>query len=698
MFGSRRVRFVALVAAAVALGVVARPVQAQEPAPRRLTLELYLQMQGVREPQIAPDGTRIVYTRTWINALEDARESDLWLMNADGTRKRQLGKGSGAIWSPDGTRIAYLAPGEPKGNQIWVRWMDAEGAASQVTHLTESPRDIAWSPDGTQIAFRARVGGEPGWRIPMPKRPEGAKWTPAPRIVERAVYRRDRRGFIDDGRWQIFLVSADGGPARQISSGEYDYGAPVWSPDGSTIYFSGLLREDAEYVWRESEIYALDVATGRTTQLTHRRGPDAGPVVSPDGGRIAYTGYDFTEQTYIERQLYVMRADGSGARSLTPELDRSPVDVRWSADGTQIYFTLSREGTRNLWVVPADGSAAPRPVTSGAHLLTTSSIARDGTAVATISSPHEPGDVYAFNVREPERLRRLTRVNETLLAGVRLGALEEVRATSVDEFEIQGWVVKPPDFDPANRYPLILSIHGGPHGMYNVGFNFAWQNHAANGYVVLYTNPRGSSGYGTEFGNAINRAYPGKDFDDLMAAVDAVVAQGYIDERNMYVYGCSGGGVLTAWVVGHTDRFAAASSNCPVIDWLSFVGTTDGISWYRNFDNLPWEDPSEHLRRSPLMYVGNVKTPTMLMTGVKDLRTPISQTEEFYAALKLLRVPTAMIRFNDEWHGTSSKPSNFLRTQLYLRHWFERYMTDDAIPRRTAGTATPTDAPSAHVR
>jgi dipeptidyl aminopeptidase/acylaminoacyl peptidase len=219
----------------------------------------------------------------------------------------------------------------------------------------------------------------------------------------------------------------------------------------------------------------------------------------------------------------------------------------------------------------------------------------------------------------------------------------------------------------------MLSIHGGPHSMYGVGFNFGWQEHAADGYVVLYTNPRGSTGYGSAFGNAIKRAYPGKDYDDLMAGVDAVIAKGYVDTQNLFVYGCSGGGVLTAWIVGHTDRFAAASANCPVINWLSFVGTTDGPTWYRNFDKLPWEDPSEHLRRSPLMYVGNVKTPTMLMTGVNDLRTPMPQTEEFYEALKYRKVPTAMVRFNEEWHGTTSKPSNFIRSQLYLRDWFKKH-------------------------
>ena len=254
-----------------------------------------------------------------------------------------------------------------------------------------------------------------------------------------------------------------------------------------------------------------------------------------------------------------------------------------------------------------------------------------------------------------------------------LGQVEEVWYKSVDNFDIQGWIIKPPNFDESKKYPLMLSIHGGPHGMYNVGFNFGWQEHAANGYVILYTNPRGSAGYGSPFGNAIKNAYPDKDFDDLMAGVDEVISRGYVDDNNMFVYGCSGGGVLTSWVVGHTDRFAAASANCPVTNWLSFVGTTDGATWYKNFKEYPWDDPSEHLRRSPLMYVGNVTTPTMLMTGEGDLRTPMPQTEEYYQALRVLKIPTLMVRFKNEWHGTSSTPSNFLRTQLYLRKWFKEW-------------------------
>jgi dipeptidyl aminopeptidase/acylaminoacyl peptidase len=302
-----------------------------------------------------------------------------------------------------------------------------------------------------------------------------------------------------------------------------------------------------------------------------------------------------------------------------------------------------------------------------------SDISSKGVAVGTLTSFSQPGDVVIFDLKTPASIKQLTAVNEDILAGRKLGEVKEIWYTSVDGTKVQGWYITPPDFDPSRKYPMQLHIHGGPHSMYGVGFNYGWQEHAANDYVILYTNPRGSTGYGSAFGNAIKNAYPDKDFNDLMAGVDALVAKGFVDSQNLFVTGCSGGGVLTAWTVGHTDRFAAASANCPVIDWLSFVGTTDGASWYYNFAKLPWEDPTEHIKRSPLTYVGNVKTPTMLMTGVNDLRTPMPQTEQFYSALKLRNVPTAMIRFNDEWHGTTSVPSNFVRTQLYLRYWFDKY-------------------------
>ncbi len=638
----------------------------------RLTLADYLDLEDVQSPRLSPDGRQVIFTRRWVDKLNDRWESSLWIMNADGSRLRFLVDGSDAKWSPDGTRIAYVAQGEPSGSQIFVRWMDAEGAVTQVTRVSQAPSDIEWSPDGASLAFRMLVPMKERWDVAgIPPAPRGAKWVEAPYVVERLDYRQDRIGFTDAGYRQLFVVSADGGTPRQLTEGPYESGAPAWLPDGRTLVFSSLRVPDAEYAWRESEIYALDLASRAIRPLTSRKGPDGNPAVSPNGRMIAYTGYDSTDATWIDARLYLMDADGTNPRVLTPDLDRSPQGLRWAADNSGIYFTVESEGSRNLYFATVSGQV--RQVTTGTHILAVSDIGAGGLAVGVRSSFQQPNDVVAFNVRQPGRLQQLTRVNDDILDGKKLGAVEEIWYTSVDGFRIQGWIVKPPDFDPSRKYPMMLSIHGGPHSMYGVAFNFGWQEHAANGYVVLYTNPRGSTGYGSAFGNAIKNAYPGKDFDDLMAGVDTVIGRGYVDPQNLFVYGCSGGGVLTSWIVGHTDRFAAASANCPVTNWFSFVGTTDGPGWYRNFAKLPWEDPSEHLRRSPLMYVGNVKTPTMLMTGVLDLRTPMPQTEEYYQALKFRKVPTAMVRFNEEWHGTGSRPSNFLRTQAYLRHWFARF-------------------------
>ncbi|MXX35748.1 MAG: S9 family peptidase [Gemmatimonadetes bacterium] len=636
-----------------------------------LKLATYLDWETVSNPQISPDGSEIIFTKGWVDKINDRRSSSIYIMNADGSRMRVLVEdGSSPKWSPSGDRILYTAGTESEGTEIFVRWMDDEGAATQITHLENSPGNVEWSPDGTRVAFTMSVDSDNPWPISLPGRPAGANWTEGPKVVDRLVYRRDRRGYIDGGYTQLFVVPADGGTARQLTDGDWNHNGVEWTPDGAEILFTSLRVEDAEHEWRQSDIYSVDVASGAITRLTDRSGPDGSPLPSPDGRLIAFTGNDLTTDTYITPRLYVMNRDGSNVRMISDGFDRRGSGMIWAEDGSGFYMTVRSEGTSNLYFASVRGGV--RQVTEGNHMLSVSTIG-SGMAVGTRTDYQRPGDLISFPLGEPGRITQLTEVNADVLHGVALGDVEEVWYKSVENYDIQGWIIKPPGFDPSKKYPLILAIHGGPHGMYNVGFNFAWQNHAANGYVVLYTNPRGSSGYGSAFGNAIKNAYPGKDFDDLMAGVDLVIDRGYIDDQNMFVYGCSGGGVLTSWVVGHTDRFAAASANCPVTNWLSFVGTTDGASWYRNFEHFPWDDPSEHLRRSPLMYVGNVTTPTMLMTGEGDLRTPMPQTEEYYQALRVLKVPTAMIRFKNEWHGTSSTPSNFLRTQIYLREWFEKH-------------------------
>lgn len=647
--------------------------QAQSP----LSLEMYLEWEDVQDPQLSPDGDEIVYTRRWVDPVNDRTQSSVWIMNSDGSKNRFLLDGSSPQWSPDGTRLAFLADGEPRGTQIHIRWMDGEGSASQVTRVLESPSNIQWSPDGQSIAFQMLVPDplDASWRIGLPSAPDGAQWTDGPRIEDRLQFRRDRIGWTPRGHQHVFVVSAGGGAPRQITSGEWDHTSPRWMPDGGSIVFQSLRVEDAEYQWRESHIYAVDLATRSIQQLTSRRGPFGDPVPSPDGRYIAFQGYEWTDHAYRENELYVMGSDGSNERSIARELGRSLGNPTWASDGSGLYFNAPILGTQNVWFAPLEGD--PRAVTEGEHMLSMSDLAGN-LAVGTRSGPQEPGSLVAFDVRGQDAVRTLHSANESLLADVQLGEVEEIWYRSVDDWDIQGWIVKPPDFDPSNRYPLILRIHGGPHSMYNVGFDFKNQEHAANGYVVLYTNPRGSAGYGSEFGNEINNAYPSLDYDDLIVGVDSLIGRGYIDDRNLFVYGGSGGGVLTAWIVGQTDKFTAAVSKAPVINWISFVGTTDGTGWYRNFEELPWDDPSEHLQRSPLMYVGNVTTPTMLMTGERDLRTPMGQTEEFYSALKLLKVPTAMVRLTDSWHSRGDPPSNFMRVQLYLRNWFERFAVGES--------------------
>ena len=667
-----RTPFLATAALVTGLLVATTTFAAAQASPiRTISLEMYLDLESVSNPQIAPDGQRIVYTRGWIDKMNDSRESSIWIMNGDGSRNRFLVDGSGPTWSPDGTRIAYTASGEPEGSQIFVRWMDDEGSTSQITRLEKSPSGVRWSPDGERLSFTMTVEGEPAWTVTPPGRPDGADWTAAPKVVTRADYRQDRIGFVDEGWRHIFVVPSEGGTARQLTDGYWNHSTGEWTLDGEELVFSSLRTEDSELAWRESEVYAVNVVSSSIRQLTTRRGQDGSPLPSPTGDLIAYRGVDFHTDTYRNSGVYVMNLDGSNPRLISGDFDESINGMQWAHDGSGLYLTVSAEGARNLYFVSTTGGVSE--LTSGDHMLSLSSLTADGLAVGTFTSPHVPSDIVAFALDNPGVRTQLTHVNDDVLGGVTLGDVEEIWYESVDGFQIQGWILKPPDFDPSRKYPLMLSIHGGPHGMYNVGFNFAWQEHAANGYVILYTNPRGSSGYGSAFGNSIKNAYPGKDFDDLMNGVDLVLERGYVDDENLFVYGCSGGGVLTSWVVGHTNRFAAASANCPVINWLSFVGTTDGIGWYRNFESLPWDDPSEHLRRSPLMYVGNVTTPTMLMTGVNDLRTPMPQTEEYYSALKVMGVETAMIRFNNEWHGTSRTPSNFLRTQLFLREWFKKH-------------------------
>ena len=665
---------------ALAVTYTALPLRAQErPSDTLLTVGRYLDYETVADPQPSPDGSQVIFTRRSVDKMKDNFESALWIMNADGAKMRFLAKGTNPAWSPDGTRIAYLAEGEPGGNQIFVRYMDAEGSVTQVTKVARSPGSLRWSPDGKSIGFAMLVPKDINWKIDLPAAPTGAQWTKAPRIVDNLLYRADRTGYLDPAYSHLFVVPATGGTPRQVTKGDWNAGPRGggsgwdWLPDGKTLIVSGNDSSDAERMYQRSSLYAIDVSSGAQRRLTTRAGQWGNPVVSPDGKLIAFQGFPAEgPSSYHASDLYTIAPDGSGMTLRTPGLDRDPGDVAWAADGKGLYFTVQDRGTSNLWFAALGGAA--RQVTTGTHLLSNAAITKTGTVFAVRTNYSRPPDLVRFDVKKPAELSQLTDVNADVLTGTRVGEVEEIWYASSGGAKIQGWVVKPPSFDPSRKYPLIFEIHGGPHGNYNTGFNFSFQNFAANGFVVLYTNPRGSTGYGTAFGNAIMHDYPGVDYEDLMAGVDTVIGRGYINTAQMYVGGCSGGGVLSSWVIGHTDRFAAAAVRCPVIDWLAFAGETDIPLFTYNFFEKPfWEDPAPWLKHSSLMYVGNVKTPTMLMTGVLDQRTPMPQTEEYYSALKMRGIPAVLLRFENEWHGTGSRPSNWMRTQLYMMSWYRKW-------------------------
>ncbi len=655
---------------------------------RDLRLEDYLDLEKVAAPQISPDGKTILYTRSWVNTAEDRYEDELWVMDADGGRNRRLMKGGSEVsWSPDGTRIAYLDKTD-RGNEIFVRWMDAAGNTSQITHEGGKPWNLRWSPDGKWIAFMAKVAMESKWTIALPERPKGAHWTEEPTVIDKLHYRLDRTGYTNRGYTHIFVVPATGGTPKQLTRGAW-HAEPVmagmlrggtldWTPDSRSILFSGDKDADADTHFARANVHAVDIADGRIRTLTQGEGfwgLAPGPRISPDGKQVAYVGTRGSKTSnYPDTELHVIGIDGSGDRTLIADLPgRMGGYLEWAANGRSINYVVAKEGALNLHSVSLSGEV--KSFTTGMQVLTLSSTSRSGVAVGTTTTALKPPDVVRLNVKDGRDLRVLTTVNDDVLGNVQLGRVEEIWYDSTDNTKVQGWIVYPPSFNPSRKYPLLLSIHGGPEAMYEGVFQFPFQDMAAQGYVVVYTNPRGSSGYGGAFARAIYDDYPGRrDFEDLMHGVDTAVGRGFVDTERMYVQGCSGGGVLTAWTVVQTDRFAGAASMCTVVDWISMAGTADIAAWVFNRYKKPfWEDPTQWLATSTMMRIDKARTPTLVMVGEKDIRTPVGQSEELYTGLKMVNVPTKLILFKNEWHGTYTIPSNMLRTQLYLRKWYSQW-------------------------
>jgi acylaminoacyl-peptidase len=670
---------------AVAVLLASSPALRAQDFANRLTAMDEFQLQTATDPQVSPDGKKIVYVRRFADPTTDKRYSNLWTINTDGSDHRPLTTGNRADvsprWSPDGTRIAYLSDADGK-QQLYVRWMDT-GQTARITNLDQSPDAIAWSPDGKMLSFSALVLGKGRHLADLPAPPSGAKWADPPAVYDRLVYRFNGTGYLKPGYMQVFVVNAEGGAPRQITNGNFPNGGnefgparASWTPDGKYLVLSVNRHPESDHEYFDSEVYEFGVADGSLRALTNRKGPDNSPAVSPNGKWIAYTGFDDRYQGHQTTKLYLMNRDGSGSRSLSDKLDRDIQSPDWAPDNSGVYFLYADQGDTKIGFYSVDGAfkkiADHVASTLSAYGGGSFSLARTGLIATTYGRPDNPGDVAISNLGA---MKVLTALNQELLAQKKPGHVEEIwYQSSKDNRKIQGWIIHPPDFDPSKKYPLILEIHGGPFADYGGRFDFEKQVWAAMGYVVLYTNPRGSTSYGEEFSNLIHHAYPGDDFYDMNSGVDAVIAKGYIDTNNLFVTGGSGGGVLTCWTIEHTDRFRAAAPLYPVINWYSFALTSDipFITKYW-FPGLPWDNTDNYMQRSLTNLIAKVKTPTLVMTGEADYRTPISEAEQLYSALKLLNVDAVLVRVPEEPHGIGRRPSHHIAKMLYVAGWFEQH-------------------------
>jgi dipeptidyl aminopeptidase/acylaminoacyl peptidase len=669
----------------------------------------------IADPQMSPDGSQVAFVRVHVNEKADQYDTAIWIAKSDGSEPARALTGgtrdSGPRWSPDGRQIAFVRSvekdGRPQPPQVYVMSMIG-GEARAVTEIPRGAGNPAWSPDSSTIAFSSQARPDevkPKDAAPADGKPEEKPRESDVKVITEAVYRANGVsgwGYVERDRpshvWTVSVAPAGSGVATptRVTSGPFSVSNHRWSVDGTQIYFVSDRRKEPYYLPNDSDLYAIPRVGGEPRVIASIDGSIGAYAPSPDGKRIAFVGIPEgnPERSYDQPDLFVADLGGT-PRNLTATYDfdvngsvggdqraprgQQPAGPVWTSDGKTLIVKVGRHGNAHLLRInPTSGAMMDEGADAAQEIVSYTADARGETFAAVISTPTVVGDLFVMRRERGAEPKRLTSFNDELFGQLAMNQPEELWYTSFDGRRIQGWILKPPSFDPAKKYPLVLQIHGGPHAAYGNTFTHEFHWMAAKGYVVLYTNPRGSSNYGQDFGNIIQFNYPGDDYKDLMAGVDEILKKGYVDEARMAVTGGSGGGLLTNWVVTQTTRFKAAVSQRDISDWSNFWYTADFTlfrpTWFRK---PPFEDPQDFARRSPITYVSKIQTPLLFILGDEDWRTPpAAGGEELFRALKYLRKETVMVRFPGENHelSRSGRPWHRVERLQHIVGWFDKWI------------------------
>ena len=639
-------------------------------------------LQYVKNPQISPDGSQIVYRRMTFDILKDRAVGNLWMINSSGINNQKLTSREsseyGAIWSPNGDRLAFISSTD-EGSEIYIYWKNTSKFA-KISQLEGSPSNLVWSSNGKDLAFTMKVKTAPPVLVKMPKKPKGAKWAKTARITDRLYHESDGQGYIDTGFTHVFLISSEGSGIAQLTSGEFNHRGPLsWSNDNSKVYFTSNRSESWEYDFRNSELYSVNVENYRIMALTDRKGPDFNPKESPNGKYVAYLGYNDKIQAYQNTQLSIMDADGKNKRVLSLNVNSSINSYQWDSNNKGIYYSYDKFGDTKIAYLNLDGSSRDLAENLGGNSIGrpygggSFSVSNNGVIAYTNTSYKHPSEL---TIVKDNKSKQITNLNSQLLENRILGKVEEIwYKSSFDNRDIQGWVVYPPNYDSSKNYPFLVENHGGPISNYGSRFSAEMQLFAAAGYVVFYPNPRGSTSYGEEFANLLHHNYPAEDYLDVMDGVDFCINKGIAKEEKLYVTGGSAGGLMTAWIVGKNNRFEAAVVVKPVMNWISKTLTADNYFQYSDtrLAGQPWDNFQEYWDFSPISLVGNIQTPTMVMVGMEDLRTPPSEAKQLYHALKLRKIPTVLVEIPEASHGIANRPSNLITKVAHVLAWLKKY-------------------------